>query len=360
MADQHVSRLRIASAALKAIGAALQRSVTSPFKGENGANTYYKDIVFAAMRANLGSLDVAHDRYLNGASTTANYIQYAKEHKFVPNSITLPNGTQAHWLGTSDAAKTLVYFHGGGYVLPCGPRHILWLDDMQKSLGPDVSILFLAYDVAPEAKYPTQLKQAVELLHYLVHTQARSPSDLILGGDSAGGNLILGVLAHLAHPHPDITPLSLPAKFHGALLISPWCSLTRTNTPTFITNAQRDILNAQVLSRWATAFLGSDSPFAGDFYSEPVLASSEWWEPIANLVEEVLIWIGDNEVLRDGIEAWAAKFSKGFGSKGGRVSIVNTPKAAHEEMILERVVGYHGDSGTGSQQVVEHWVKAKL
>lgn len=231
---------------------------------------------------------------------------------------------------------------------------------MQKSLGPGVSILLLAYSVAPEAKYPTQLKQAVELLHHLVHAQARNPSDLILGGDSAGGNIVLGVLSHLAHPHPDITPLSLAAKFHGALLISPWCSLTRTDTPAFIKNAQRDILNAPVLSRWATAFLGSDSPFAGDFYSEPVLASPDWWEPVADFVEEVLVWIGDNEILRDGIEAWAAKFSKGFGKNGGHVSITNTPKAAHEEMILERVVGYQGDSGTGSQQVVENWVKAKL
>lgn len=249
---------------------------------------------------------------------------------------------------------------GGGYVLPCGPQHIQWLNDLQKSLGPGASVLFLAYDLAPEAKYPTQLKQAVELVHHLVHTQGRSPSDLILGGDSAGGNLVLGVLSHLAHPHPEIQPLSLPAKLHGALLISPWCSLTQTDTPAFVKNAQRDMLNPSVLHRWATAFLGSDSPFAGDFYSEPVLASSDWWEPVADFIEEVLIWIGENEILRDGIDAWAAKFSKGFGSKGGRVNVVSTPKAAHEEMIMERVVGYQGDSGTGSHQVVENWVKSKL
>jgi acetyl esterase/lipase len=249
---------------------------------------------------------------------------------------------------------------GGGYVLPCSPGHMLWLDDLQKSLGPDVSALLLAYDLAPEAKYPTQLKQATELLHHLIYAEGRNPRDLMLGGDSAGGNLLLALLSHLAHPHPDVAPLSLPRKIPGVMLISPWCSLTKTNTPAFQTNAQRDMFDARTLSRWSTAFLGSTSPTAGDFYAEPVLASSEWWEAVADLVEDVLIWAGGNEVLVDGIEAFAKKLTKGFEGKGGRVDTVVTKGACHEEMIVERILGYKGDSGTGSQAVVEHWFRAKL
>ena len=239
---------------------------------------------------------------------------------------------------------------------------MLWLDDLQKSLGPNVSALLLSYHLAPEHPYPAQLKQAVELLRYLVETEGRTPSDLILGGDSAGGNLILSLLSHLAHPHPEIPPLSLSSRIHAALLISPWSSLTNSNTSSFVANAERDMFDARPLGRWSAAFLGSDSPFAGDFYNEPVLAAPEWWEPVADIIDEVLIWVGGNEVLRDGIEAFAKKFTKGFGSRGGRVNTVITPKAAHEEMIIERILGYQGDSGTGSQEVVQEWVKlqAKL
>ncbi|KAJ4362383.1 hypothetical protein N0V83_010476 [Neocucurbitaria cava] len=359
MADQNVSKLGIASATLKAILSALQRSVSSPFKGSNGSNTYFKDVMFAMFRTQLGNLDLAADRYMNPL-TTPNYLQYAKDHKFTPESITLPSGVQAHLFGNRSAKKLLVYLHGGGYVMPCGPGHMLWLDDLRKSLGPDVAAVLLAYDLAPEHKYPVQLRQAVELLRYLVETEGRSPSDLILGGDSAGGNLALGVLSHIAHPHPDVAPLSLPSKIHAAMLISPWCSLTNTHTPAYVTNAQRDMFDARTLSRWSAAFLDSDSPFAGDFYNEPVLASPEWWEPVADVVEEVLIWAGDNEILKDGIEAFAKKFTKGFGGKGGRVHTIVTPKACHEEMIVERILGYKGDSGTGSQQVVQDWVRAKL
>ncbi|KAF1941443.1 alpha/beta-hydrolase [Clathrospora elynae] len=316
--------------------------------------------MFAMFRTNLGSLTIAQDRYMNGASSTPIYAKHADQHKFVPESITLPSGTHAHWLGSKKTKKVLVYFNGGGYVMPISPPHMLWLDDFQKALGPDVSALFLAYDLAPEAEYPVQLKQAVELLRYLVENEGRNPSDLILGGDSAGGNLVIGLLSHIAHPHPDIEPLSLPSKINGAMLISPWCSLTNTHTSAFKTNAQRDIFDARALDRWCKAFLGSDSPFAGDFYNEPVLAAPEWWEPVADVVDEVLIWAGENEVLKDGIVAFAKKFTKGFGGKGGRVSTIITPKACHEEMVVERMLGYKGDSGTGSQRVVENWMRAKL
>ncbi|KAJ4332190.1 hypothetical protein N0V87_008560 [Didymella glomerata] len=357
---QDVSKLGIASALLKAVAAAAGRAFTSPFKGENGASTYWKDVALAMFRTNLGNLDLAQDRYLGSTTCTPVYHQYCKSYKITPESITLPSGTQAHFLGNKDAPKTLVYLHGGGYVLPCMPGHFTWLHDMQKIIGEGMSVLLLAYDLAPEATYPTQLRQTVELFQYLTETLGRNPADLIVGGDSAGANLTLALLSHLAHPHPEIAELRLNGKIHGALLISPWVSLTQHHTPAHERNAERDVFDSRPLSRWAAAFLNSKSPFAGDAYTEPVVASPEWWEPVADFVDEVLIWGGENEILIDSIEAFAQKFSVGFRRRGGHVNVVVTKGAMHDEMIFERVLGYKGDSGTGSKQVVEGWVKAKL
>jgi acetyl esterase/lipase len=246
--------------------------------------------------------------------------------------------------------------------MPGGAGHMQYLSEIKDELlaqGTDAACLLLAYDLAPEARYPTQLKQGVECLRHLVETEGRDPADIILGGDSAGGNLTLGVLSHLAHPHPDIPALTLPAKLHGALLLSPWVSFN-VHTPSFKTNAERDCFDGRSLHRWSSAFLGSDSPFAGDAYSEPLLAPASWWEEVASVIEETLIWGGGNEVLLDSIEEFARRFEKGFGGKGGRVSTVITPNAAHIEMILEILLGYKKDSGTGSTLVVKDWVKAKL
>ncbi|KAH6642339.1 Alpha/Beta hydrolase protein [Boeremia exigua] len=357
---QDVNKLGIASAVLKAIAAATGRAFASPFKGPNGASTYFKDIAVAAFRTHLGNLSLAQDRYLSSTTSTPVYLQHCTSRKLTPSSITLPSGTQAHWLGNKDAPKVLVYLHGGGYVLPCTAGHMLWLDDLQNGLGPNVSALLLAYDLAPEATYPTQLRQAVELFRHLTETEGRNPADIIVAGDSAGANLALALLSHIAHPHPEIAELKLNGKLHAAMLISPWCSLTQNHTSAHVRNAERDMFDSRTLSRWATAFLNSTSPFAGDSYSEPVLASSEWWESVAGVVDEVLIWGGENEILIEGIEAFAKKFSVGFRRRGGHVNVVITEGAMHDEMIMERVLGYKGDSGTGSQGVLEQWVKAKL
>ncbi len=244
--------------------------------------------------------------------------------------------------------------------MPCSLGHFLWLGDMQRSLGSEFAILILAYSLAPEHPYPAQLIQGIEFLRHLLETEERNPSDLILGGDSAGGNLILGLLSHICHPHPELPALSVPSKFHACLLVSPWASLTNTHTPSFSKNAERDIFEAVTIQRWSAAFFGSDSPFAGNFYNEPVHAAPEWWEPVADVVEEVLIWGGENEILRDGVEAFSQKFTNGFSKKGGLVNTIFTKGAMHDEMIVERAIGYKGDSGTGSVIVVNDWIKNKI
>ncbi|KAF1949867.1 alpha/beta hydrolase fold protein-like protein [Byssothecium circinans] len=360
MADQNVSKVGIASATAKAMLTASARLWTSPFKGQKGAQNYFKDVMFSMMRVQLGNLDTAQERYWNGTSTPV-YLKYAQDNGFEPQSVTLSSGVQAHWLGDKDAKKVILWFHGG-YVLPVSPGHFAYLSSIKDTLaaqGSSVAVLFLAYDLAPESTYPTQLRQAVECLRYLIQTTGRAPRDITLGGDSAGGNLTMGVLSHLAHPHPEIATLHLPTKLHAALLISPWCSFN-THTPAFESNAEKDFFDRRTLLRWSSAFLGSDSPFAGDYYNEPVLAPASWWEDTAHVIDEVLIWAGGSEILLDGVEEFAKRFTKGFGGKGGRVNTIVTPNAAHIEMIIELLLGYKGDSGTGSAEVVKNWARAKL
>jgi hypothetical protein len=67
--------------------------------------------MFAMFRTQLGNLDLAQDRYMNG-TTTPIYLKFAKDNGFTPASITLPSEAQAHWFGSSSAKKVIVYFHG--------------------------------------------------------------------------------------------------------------------------------------------------------------------------------------------------------------------------------------------------------
>ena len=114
---------------------------------------------------------------------------------------------------------------GGGFQVNAG---LVFFDVYSKlttdinSQGHNIAFFFLTYSLTPHASYPTQLRQCVEALRYIVIRTSRSPSNVIIGGDSAGGNLALAVLLHLTHPQPDIEPLEITHPLAGIFTIAPW------------------------------------------------------------------------------------------------------------------------------------------
>lgn len=124
----------------------------------------------------------------------------------------------------------------------------------------------------------------------------------MLAGDSAGGNLALGVLSHLSHPHPEISRLELKENLRGAVLISPWVSFD-TSVDSMTQNERKDFLTAGSIGPWVAAFL-SGAPT--DPWNQPLMASPEWWEQLK--VDEVLINAGADEIMIDDIRAFAKRF----------------------------------------------------
>lgn len=154
----------------------------SPFKGSTGAPTYFKDVAYTAFRAHLENLTLEQGAYLD-TPTDDVYRAVCKNLNYHPDSITLSDNVQAHWIGKRDSDKLIVYFHGGGFCTSATPGLIEYLFDLQKTLtdiGSDTSIVVLGYSLAPHKVYPTQLKQAVSFLKYLVETKQKDPSKVRL------------------------------------------------------------------------------------------------------------------------------------------------------------------------------------
>lgn len=170
--------------------------------------------------------------------------------------------------------------------------------------GHDVAFFFLEYTLTPCASYPTQLRQAVEGLRYILDETKRLPSSVILGGDSAGANLVMAVLLHLSHPHPEIEPLDLEPgqKLAGAFACAPWVSFSM-DWPSIQNNKHKDIIHIECLRTWAAAYLNGKQP---DNWSEPMLAPTEWWKDV--MADHVLFVAGTDEVLISGIEMFVKKF----------------------------------------------------
>lgn len=166
-----------------------------------------------------------------------------------------------------------------------------------------LAIFNLTYTLAPHGTYPTQLRQAVECLRYVINESVtHTPSKVLLGGDSAGGNLVGGVLSHLAHPHPEIEPLVLSENLAGAMLISPWTSMD-TEFPDQVIYSGGDLITESVAKPWAGAYLG---PTKRDNYTDLSMAPSEWYADFP--VDSVLVSAGGNEIMLPIIEDFVGKF----------------------------------------------------
>jgi acetyl esterase/lipase len=192
---------------------------------------------------------------------------------------------------------------GGGFCLPANMGYFKFFEQLIQSAGDsghDLAVFVLSYTLAPHMRYPGQLSQAVEALRYIVMQTHRSPLDVLVGGDSAGGNLAVGLLSHLSHPHPAIPALNLEEPLAGVILISPWTSLDAN--PVSLSKDIGDLITTQVAGPWSSAYLGGADR---DYYSDASNAPSTWFENLQ--VKEILVLGGGNEIMRPMVEAFVQK-----------------------------------------------------
>ncbi len=174
-----MDKLSLIPVAASSIASALIRLLTTPFVGGAKANTFFKDVVYAALRTNLSNISPGAEQWMN-STTEAEYLGLAKKQNFQPDTDVLGSGLKVHWIGKKTARKVLLYFHGGGYVLAASAGHMQWLFELSQELSKtqDLSVVVVSYTLAPHGQYPTQLKQAAESLEWLLETQQKKPSDV--------------------------------------------------------------------------------------------------------------------------------------------------------------------------------------
>ncbi|KAL2795070.1 Alpha/Beta hydrolase protein [Aspergillus keveii] len=330
-------------------GAVLYSVISGVFRGKSGAQTYNLHIAHAAVRKAVRRLSTRQLQSQNPA-TIQGYETYMKGHNLTPETVTLNHGATGLWIGDKDAKDVVVYYHGGGFALPPVAGHFAFLstliDDLNKN-GHSVAIFFLAYTLSPPAEYPTQLRQAVEALRYTLSQGARDPSNVVVGGDSAGGNLALAVLLHLTHPHPEIEPISLPdgAELAGVFGFAPWVSFA-LDGESIKANRYKDVIPEEGLKVWADSYLGKRNE--GDAWSEPAKAPLEWW--VGAKAKRVLILAGGDEILFSAVEEFAKKLQS--------VLPQTTYIVGYGETHVSTVY-----SGTGMDQQargLRHWLGAHL
>lgn len=344
-------RADLLPATMSMLGAFIYNVITGAFRGKGGAKTYKMHVAHAALRATVDRLSPRQMSAMNVA-TAKTYEQYMLKEGLKPETVELAHGASGLWIGDPTAKYVVVYYHGGGFNFTANANHFVFYHKLVKDLkasGHDVAVFLLAYSVTPEAVYPTQLRQAVEALRYILTSTSRSPSNVIIGGDSAGGNLAMAVLLHLAHPHPEIEKLSIGAPLAGVFAWAPWVDF-RTDTPSFEKNRYKDIVTPAGAKKWSAVYLDGKP---GDSWSEPCLAPAEWWKDTKEKTQRILIVVGGDEVLLSNVESFAQKLKDAVPETTYIVGYEETHvSSVYSAMVL--------DGETQQERELKRWLSARL
>lgn len=155
-----------------------------------------------------------------------------------------------HALGELGARGPVVlWLHGGAFVMPASPNlHLVMVARLCRDLNaggfvPD-------YRLAPFHRFPAALDDC-EFAYRALLEQGYAPSQIVLGGDSAGGNLVLGLLQRARS-----RGLPMPSC---AVMLSPVTEMGRLHAPpSRHTRRNRDaLLPIKALHRVADCYVGS-------------------------------------------------------------------------------------------------------
>jgi epsilon-lactone hydrolase len=181
--------------------------------------------------------------------------------------------------GSPNNDGVILYLHGGAYVIGGPVTHRAMLARLSALTG--LRAVLPDYRMAPEHLFPAAVKDAREAYCALLARGYRA-NQIVLGGDSAGGGLMLALLHVICHEN-------LPRP--GAVFaFSPWTDLTLSGESIAI-NAKNDpFLPADRMGELRDMYLGTAapddpraSPLFGDFTDAP----------------PVFIQVGDTEILLD-------------------------------------------------------------
>jgi len=119
---------------------------------------------------------------------------------FLPRGVTrqkvTAGGVPAEWLIPAAAAAhgVLLYLHGGAWTLGWYEPHRWLVGHLTRATG--LRALALDYRLAPEHPFPAALEDCLAAYRWLLSSGTR-PEQILIAGDSAGGNLTLTTMIAL-------------------------------------------------------------------------------------------------------------------------------------------------------------------
>ncbi|KAL7916307.1 Alpha/beta hydrolase fold-3 [Trichoderma velutinum] len=243
--------------------------------------------------------------------------------------------------------------------MPSQPGHFesVWNAFVLSGLEVDteVAVAFLQYSLAPASKVPVQLRQAASALSEILKA-GFSAKDIVVGGDSAGGNLTMQILRHLVEPHPEACHIALDEPLSAAVLVSPWLS-SEYSSPSCLEYDSSDMLSRPIMRSLTAYATGNEEQSNSDdtsSWAKPLECRGAWIGKLNNVVKKIRMTVGEREILAD--QAKSLEKTIEAMKTGVQVTLESDPDAAHDFIIAEGILEQIGDATIRMKQ----WFKEEL
>lgn len=247
----------------------------------------------------------------------------------IPARRYVPDGT-----GPPGTSALLLYFHGGGFVIGDLDTH----DNLCRLICRDggIQVISVDYRLAPEHKAPAAVDDAYAAYRWaLDHAAGLGATRIVVGGDSAGGNL-----AAVVTQQARDSELPLPALQLLLYPVTDWSSETRSKTlfsdGFFLQKRDMDWFAAHYLDG---AEVSADDPAVSPLLSEdltglpPALVVTAGFDPLRDEGNRYARAMQDAGVVvdlreeRSMIHAFANFFPLGGGSDTATSAMISALRA---------------------------------
>ncbi|PIA91503.1 hypothetical protein CB0940_09114 [Cercospora beticola] len=155
--------------------------------------------------------------------------------------------------------RRIYYYSGGGWQMPASSEHWYFVAELAQQLHPHgFAITLVSYPLAPNSAAPISFPAMLKQYRTLMETAQNEDEDVILAGDSAGGNIVLALVISALLEDAEERTARPTAK--AVMAISPSTDLRRSN-PDMHTIASKDpILKIPFVKSTAEKWCGNWPP----------------------------------------------------------------------------------------------------
>jgi acetyl esterase/lipase len=250
--------------------------------------------------------------------------------------------------------KVILHIHGGAFVTGNGrtsdngafAKRLLKHTIATHILCPQYRLSTLPVSKTSNP-FPAGLQDSLTSYLFLINDLGISPKDIIVSGDSAGGNLAIALLRYVSEYGTD---LGIPNPAAG-LLWSPWIDPSDTSCSYVHDNAhyKSDYLSPAFTNWGSFAYAG----LAGlSTLSQPYINHK-----LKHFKTEVPLWVntGGAELLYFDDKEWADKME----TAGNDVTFMVEKIVPHDVLLIGDVMGFNREA-TNSAKHAGEWLRSKM